>query len=91
MNLKRVSFSVCLAIVITALSYALNDRGGEFVLGPGLVSQGMFNLLLLAIPTDDDFYSLPSKSYLVFNVTIYALIIFLAVVLLPWVRHNWKT
>jgi hypothetical protein len=76
---RRLSYSICLATVITAASYVLHDRGGEFVLWPGLVSQVMFNGILLAIPSGDHYYSLPSGSYLVFNVAFYASIIFAAV------------
>ena len=90
MTWRRLSYSICLAVVITAISYTWSDRGGEFVLWPGFVSQGMFNWLLLAIPTSDDFYSLPSKSYLVLNITIYSLLVFAATLLLGSVRHKLK-
>ena len=58
------------------MSYGSYDRGGELVLWPGLLTQVVFNGVLLAIPSGDDYYSLPSRVYLVFNVTFYASIIF---------------
>jgi hypothetical protein len=73
----RLSYSIFLAVVISAISYVLYDRGGELVLWPGLLTQVVLNgVLLLAIPSGDDYYSLPSRAYLVFNVTFYASIIF---------------
>jgi hypothetical protein len=88
MNSRRLSYSICIATVITAASYVLYDHGGEFVLWPGLVSQVMFNGILLAIPSGDDYYSLPSGSYLVFNVTLYASIIFAALFLIARLREQ---
>jgi hypothetical protein len=90
MTWRALSYSICFAVVITALSFTWSERGGEFILWPGLVSQGMFNWLLLMIPTGDDFYSLPSKSYLVFNITIYSAVVFAGLLLMRSVRHKLK-
>jgi hypothetical protein len=85
---RRLSYSICLAIAITSVSYILYDRGGEFVLWPGLFGEGMCNGILLAIPSGDVFYRLPSVSYLVFNIMFYALIIFAVIFLIGRVRDT---
>lgn len=81
MTWRRLGYSIFLAIVITSVSHIFYDSGGELVLWPGLVTQVMFNGILLAIPSGDNYYSLPSQGYLLFNVTFYALIIFAAIFL----------
>jgi hypothetical protein len=90
MNWSRLTYSVCIAILITAISYVQYGRGGEFVLRPGIVSQVMFNGLLLAVPSGDVFYSLPSGAYLIFNVTFYASIVFGALLLIAHMSAKTK-
>ena len=79
-------FAISVAIVITAVSHVLHNSGGEFVLWPGIAAEVMFNGILLAIPSGDDYYSLPSQAYLLLNVTFYTLIIFAAIFLVTQIR-----
>jgi hypothetical protein len=83
---RRLNYSICIAIVITAVGYVLEDRGGHFVLWPGTSGQVMVQGILLFIPSGDDFYSLPSQSYLLFNVALYSSIILGALLLIPLIR-----
>jgi hypothetical protein len=76
MILRRLSYSICLGIVLTLISYLQPDRGGDLVLWPGLFVQVMVNTILLAIPTGDVFLSVPAESYVVFSFIIYTLAIF---------------
>ena len=66
----------------------LYDSGGELVLWPGVITEVMFNGILLAIPSGDDFYTLPSQAYLLFNVIFYALIIFAFLLLVMRLRER---
>ena len=68
---KQLSFSICVATVVASVSYVLLNQGGEFVLWPGFFVQVMFNGLLLAIPSGDDFYKLPSGAYLIFSIILH--------------------
>ncbi len=80
---RRLICSVLAAAVITAISYASLQWGGEYLLWPGLFLQVMFNgLLLLAIPTGDDYYTLPSGAYLAFNVIFYGVVVFMTLFLM---------
>lgn len=76
MNCQHLIYSISIAILVTAISYAFFDRWGEFILWPGVISHVMVNRLLLALPTGDVFLALPSAAYLFFNVTIYAAVVF---------------
>ena len=67
------SYSITLAIVITAVSFTFYSSGGEFLLLPGLMIELLTNgVLLLLVPTGDDYLTLPPGSFLVFNVIFYA-------------------
>ena len=81
-------FAISVAIVITAVSHILHDSGGEFVLWPALAAEVMFNGILLAIPSGDDYYSLPSRAYMVFNLSFYTLIIFATIFLVTRPREK---
>ena len=71
-----ISYSVCIAVMITALAHAFYHQGGEILAYPGLLMEALLTgFILLAVPTGDDYYSL-SGSYLVFNTAFYALVIF---------------
>ena len=85
---RRLSYSICIGIVVTSISYILYDHGGEFVLWPGLLAQVMFNGILLAIPSGDDFYQLPSGSYLFLSIIFYTLVIFTTIFVISRVRDT---
>ena len=88
---RRLTNSILTAIVITAISYAMFHEGGEYFLWPGLFVQVMLNgLLLLAIPTGDDYYTLPSGAYLAFSVIFYSFIVFIALFLFSRISGNRK-
>lgn len=89
MSRRWINYSILAAIVITAISYAMFRQGGEYLLWPGLFVQVMFNgLLLLAIPTGDDYYTLPSEAYLAFSVVFYSFIVFIALFLFSRIRSK---
>lgn len=72
-NWRLWSYSLALAITITAVSFAFYSRGGEFLILPGLIAEVLTNgLLLLLVPKGDDYLALPRGSFLIFNVIIYA-------------------
>lgn len=77
MNWKYVSYSVSTGVVVTALSYMFYKEGGELVLWPGTFMELVVNGVMLFVIQSDDFYSLPSGTYLVFNTAFYALVIFI--------------
>lgn len=90
MNRRLINYSLCIGIVVTAISFALYRQGGELVLWPGLLCQVLLNGILLFIPTGDDFYTLPSFSYLIFNTLFYALVVFATIFSITWMKANWK-
>ena len=87
---RRLTYSICLSILLTSISYMFYAHGGEFILWPGLLVQVILNVILLAIPTGDDFYSLPSASYLVFSFIFYTIASFVAIFLIVCVREGRK-
>lgn len=89
--IRKTCYSICLAIVVTSISYILYGHGGEYVLWPGLFAHVMLNGILLAIPTGDDFYGLPSGSYFVLSVIFYTSAIFALMFLISRVRDTPKT
>ena len=72
------TYSMALAIAITAVSFTFYSSGGEFFVLPGLITELLTNgLLFLLVPTGDYYLILPQGSFLIFNVIIYASISYL--------------
>lgn len=83
--------STLAAMVITASSYLAFRQIGEYLLWPGVFAQVMINgFLLLAIPTGDEYYTLPSESYLAFNVIFYAVIILMTLFVMSLMKPGRK-
>jgi hypothetical protein len=82
MNWKYVSYSVSVGIVFTALAFLLYKEGGALVLWPGMLVEVMINGLMLLIIYSDDWYSLPSGSYLFFNTVFYSFIVFITLLVI---------
>lgn len=53
---RRLSYAVCGAVILTALSWLFAHEGGEFLLVPGMALDGLFNSILLSMSTDDPAY-----------------------------------
>lgn len=80
MNWRKLNYSLVMslviAILITAISNALNTPSGRILVQPGLHVQVILQGVLLLIPSGDLYISLPRGSYLLFNVVIYLVVIF---------------
>ena len=72
-NWRLWSYSISLATITTAASFFFYSSGGEFVVLPGMMMELITNgFLLLFVRTGDDFFTVPSGAFLVFNVIFYA-------------------
>lgn len=88
---RLMSYSICIAVIITALAYAFYDRGGELLAYPGLMIEVLLTgFILLAIPTDDYYYKFPPVAYLIFNTVFYTLAIFAILLLVTHVSNREK-
>jgi len=85
---RLLQYSVLSAVLVTGLSYGLMDYGGKFLVQPGIVGEVMLNVILLLIPTGDEYLKLPAQSYLLLNVLIYSAAIFAVLVLLSLARTS---
>ena len=84
MNWKHVSYSVSIGIAVTALSFLLYKQGGALFLWPGFFMEVMINGLMLVVIPSDDWYSLPSGAYLVFNTAFYSFVVFIILLVLTY-------
>src|SRR5262245_21449915 len=87
LTMKRAAYSICAAVIITALAYRFYNQGGEVLAYPGLMIHVLINGLILLSPTDDNYYAIPSGSYLIFNIIFYSLTTF-AILLIA--ARRWK-
>lgn len=82
------SYSIALAVVITAVSFTFYGNGGEILVLPGLMTEVLTNgVLILLVPARDDYLTLPRGSFFVFNVIIYAGMLYLVFALTRKVRR----
>lgn len=88
---RSLSYSLCLALVVISVSYILHRSAGRFLLWPGQLVEDIFNLVLLALPTGDAFYSLPSGSFLILNTLFYTFMFFGLMVLWGWLKRTRNT
>jgi hypothetical protein len=86
MKWKYVSYSVSTGIAVTALSFLLYGQGGALFLWPGMLVELMINGVMLFIIHSEDWYSLPSGAYLIFNTAFYSFIVFIILLLLTRLR-----
>lgn len=77
MNWRYVSYSVSVGIAVTALSCLLYKEGGALFLWPGMFMELTINVLMLFIIHSEDWYSLPSGSYLFLNTAFYSFVVFI--------------
>ncbi|MCM3869724.1 MAG: hypothetical protein ND895_03350 [Pyrinomonadaceae bacterium] len=82
--------SICASSLITAVGYLTEDQRMELLTLPGLIINMTFNWVMLAIPTGDEFYSLPAASHVVFNLAFYTTMIFAALILIPLIIESMK-
>lgn len=90
MKLKRVAYSICVAIVITVIAYVMSDHGIESLILPGVVINLVFNWVMLLIPTGEEYYTLPSGAHVVLNVAFYTSIVCAALFLFSLIRDRGK-
>jgi hypothetical protein len=76
-NWRLLNYSICIALIITALSYVFPNLGGEYLMAPGIKIELLLTGMILIIPTGDYYYSFPSWSYLIFNIAFYSLMFFI--------------
>ena len=85
---RLLQYSILFAVLVTGLSYGLMDYGGKILVQPGIVGEVMLNVILLLIPTGDEYLKLPAHSYLILNVLIYSAAIFAVLFLLNLARTS---
>ncbi|HEX6184342.1 MAG TPA: hypothetical protein VFZ44_10720 [Pyrinomonadaceae bacterium] len=69
---RRFHYSASLAMIVTALAVFFYKQGGEVLLVPGMMLEGILELALtLLLTTGDDFYFLPRGSHVVLNAVFY--------------------
>ena len=86
---KRLSYSVSLAIILSALAVVFYKLGGEFVANPGMILEGWTNLLILLVTNDT--YGGFSNRWMYFNIPIYTVAVYLASLAVRAMRHEKKT
>lgn len=87
LNLKYLSRCVSAAIIITALGYTFYDAGGDLLLFPGTSVGLAFTLIiLLLVPTGDDYYVLPFVIYSILNVLIYTVIFYILFLVIIYIK-----
>ncbi len=86
MNWKYVSYSVSIGIAVTAISFLLYTAGGALFLSPGMLVELMINGLMLLIIHSEDWYSLPSGTYLFLNTAFYSFVVFIILVVITSLR-----
>ena len=85
---KRLSYSVSLAIVLSALAVVFYKRGGEFVAIPGMILEGWTDLLILLV-TNDAYLGFADR-WMYFNIPIYTVAIYLASLAVSAMRNEKK-
>ena len=87
MSLQRnLSYSICTAIVITAVASVFYKQGGEFLAVPGSFIEFVLIWLVLAIPIDELYLVTPPGTHLFLNVVFYSLALFLLLCLIQRLR-----
>lgn len=73
--LKRLSYSLSGAIVISALSFFSYPIGGELAAVPGIIMEGLVNVAIVEI-TNDTFAGFVNR-WMYFNIVFYTSVIYL--------------
>jgi hypothetical protein len=69
---RRFHYCASAAVIVTSLGVFFDEMGGELILIPGLIAQGVLELILtLLVTAGDDFYSLPGGSHAVLAAIFY--------------------
>jgi hypothetical protein len=71
---KRLTYCITLAIIISALSSLFYSIGGEFAAVPGIILEGLVNVVIVEI-TNDTFAGFVNR-WMYFNVIFYTTTIF---------------
>jgi hypothetical protein len=71
----KLSYSISSSIIITTVSYFFYGLGGEIILVPGMLLEGWLNIILILI-TDDNYIWI-GPTWVLFNVGVYAAIIYI--------------
>ena len=78
MSLRRLAvLSTVFAALIVAATIWDYYEGNRLLVLPGMFLQLMLDGLLLAIPTGDDYYSLPAHAFLFLSAAFYVSIVFI--------------
>lgn len=85
---KRLTYSITLSIIISALSSLLYPIGGEFAAVPGMVLEGLANVVIVEI-ANDTFAGFVNR-WMYFNVVFYTVTIYLVSLAVQTVRNERK-
>ena len=69
---RLISYSLISSVVLTALALWLKDFMGSSFLSPGIIAELGVNVLLMG-GDNEEWYSAPAGSYILFNIIFYAL------------------
>ena len=70
---RRLHYSASTAVIVTALAVFFGGMFGELVLVPGLILQGVSEVILTELLTrGDNFYFLPPGSHAVLTAAVYS-------------------
>lgn len=86
--LKHFSYSFSVSLFITSLALLFQKIGGEILLFPGKVIQNILQIFFLSFEKDDYWFTFPSETYFVFNIIIYAFVIFCLLWFFHFIKEN---
>ena len=85
---RRLTYSITISVIVSVLSSLLYSFGGEFAALPGIILEGLVNVVIVEV-TNDTFSGFVNR-WMYFNVLFYAALIFLLSLAVHFIRNERK-
>ena len=69
---KILNYAITISILITSLAILFRQNIGEIILFPGILIHQILQVFFMIINTNDNWYTVPSHTYIFFNGLFYA-------------------